>query len=100
MLKLTPCGWFLGCKGEKCCLPQGSKVVVYSRVRAVVSVSKCPWQVPTPKGVPNAKLTSWLVSWMQGSKVVAYSRVRAVVSQVSPRLPVALPSTKGASTMP
>jgi hypothetical protein len=21
-------------------------------------VSKCPWQVPTPKGVPNAKLTS------------------------------------------
>jgi hypothetical protein len=20
-------------------------------------VSKCPWQVPTPKGVPNAKLT-------------------------------------------
>jgi hypothetical protein len=22
-------------------------------------VSKCPWQVPTPKGVPNAKLTSW-----------------------------------------
>ncbi|CAM6030808.1 unnamed protein product [Sphagnum balticum] len=34
-----------------------------------------------------------------GSKVVAYSRVRAVVRQVSPRLPVALPSTKGASTM-
>jgi len=22
-------------------------------------VSKCPWQVPTPKGVPNVKLTSW-----------------------------------------
>jgi hypothetical protein len=22
-------------------------------------VSKCSWQVPTPKGVPNAKLTSW-----------------------------------------
>jgi hypothetical protein len=21
-------------------------------------VSKCPWPVPTPKGVPNAKLTS------------------------------------------
>jgi len=30
----------------------------FPRVRAVVSlVSKCPWQVPTPKGVPNAKLT-------------------------------------------
>jgi hypothetical protein len=22
-------------------------------------LSKCPWQIPTPKGVPNAKLTSW-----------------------------------------
>jgi len=22
-------------------------------------VSKCPWQVPTPKGVPNAKLTQF-----------------------------------------
>jgi hypothetical protein len=40
----------------------GSKVVAYSRVRAVVSlVSKCLWQVPTPKGVPNAKLT--LCGW-------------------------------------
>jgi hypothetical protein len=38
----------------------GSKVVAYSRVRAMVSLvcPKCPWQVPTPKGVPNAKLTS------------------------------------------
>jgi hypothetical protein len=28
-------------------------------------VSKCPWQVPTPKGVPNAKLTSRGWFWMQ-----------------------------------
>jgi hypothetical protein len=30
----------------------------FPRVWALVNlVSKCPWQVPTPKGVPNAKLT-------------------------------------------
>jgi hypothetical protein len=38
----------------------GSKVVTYSPSpgRGESCVSKCPWQVPTPKGVPNAKLTS------------------------------------------
>jgi hypothetical protein len=38
----------------------GSKVVAYSPSpgRGESCVSKCPWQVPTPKGVPNAKLTS------------------------------------------
>jgi hypothetical protein len=38
----------------------GSKVVAYSRGpgRGESCVSKCPWLVPTPKGVPNAKLTS------------------------------------------
>jgi hypothetical protein len=30
-------------------------------------VSKCPWQVPTPKGVPNAKLTSR--GWFFGCKI-------------------------------
>ncbi len=37
-----------------------SKVVAYSPSpgRGESCVSKCPWQVPTPKGVPNAKLTS------------------------------------------
>jgi hypothetical protein len=38
----------------------GSKVVAYSPspARGESCVSKCPWQVPTPKGVSNAKLTS------------------------------------------
>jgi hypothetical protein len=38
----------------------GSKVVAYSPSPGCGEsyVSKCPWQVPTPKGVPNAKLTS------------------------------------------
>jgi hypothetical protein len=32
------------------------------RGRGESCVSKCPWQVLTPKGVPNAKLTRlWLV---------------------------------------
>ncbi len=37
-----------------------SKVVAYSRGpgHGESCVSKCPWLVPTPKGVPNAKLTS------------------------------------------
>jgi hypothetical protein len=41
----------------------GSKVVAYSRGpgRGESCVSKCPWLVPTPKGVPNAKLT--LCGW-------------------------------------
>ncbi len=38
----------------------GSMVVAYSRGpgRGVSRGPKCPWLVPTPKGVPNAKLTS------------------------------------------
>ncbi len=38
----------------------GSKVVAYSQGpgRGVSCGPKCPWLVPTPKGVPNAKLTS------------------------------------------
>jgi hypothetical protein len=38
----------------------GSMVVAYSRGpgRGVFRGPKCPWLVPTPKGVPNAKLTS------------------------------------------
>jgi hypothetical protein len=38
----------------------GSNVVAYSPSpgRGESCVSKCPWQIPTPKGVPNAKLTS------------------------------------------
>ncbi len=42
----------------------GSMVVAYSRGpgRGVSRGPKCPWLVPTPKGVSNAKLTScgWL----------------------------------------
>jgi hypothetical protein len=34
--------------------------------RGESSVSKCPWLVPTPKGVPKCELTLlWLVFWMQ-----------------------------------
>jgi hypothetical protein len=38
----------------------GSMVMAYSRGpgRGVSRGPKCPWLVPTPKGVPNAKLTS------------------------------------------
>ncbi len=38
----------------------GSMVVAYSRGpgHGVSRGPKCPWLVPTPKGVPNVKLTS------------------------------------------
>jgi hypothetical protein len=37
---------------------KGKVVTSPSSGRGEFYVSKCPWQVPTPKGVPNAKLTS------------------------------------------
>jgi hypothetical protein len=37
---------------------RGKVVTSPSLGRDESCVSKCPWQVPTPKGVPNAKLTS------------------------------------------
>jgi hypothetical protein len=49
----------------------GSKVVAYSQVRAVVSCgSKCPWLVPTPKGVPECELTTWVVCFDANSSLI------------------------------
>jgi hypothetical protein len=38
-------------------VPEGGGLLP-SPGRGESCVSKCPWQVPTPKGVPNVKLTS------------------------------------------
>jgi hypothetical protein len=50
----------------------GSKVVAYSRVRAVVCLRgpKCPWLVPTPKGVPECELTTWVVCFDADSSLI------------------------------
>jgi hypothetical protein len=53
----------------RCSLGDQSQRILYggrwwlplSPGRGESCVSKCPWQVPTPKGVPNAKLT--LFGW-------------------------------------
>jgi hypothetical protein len=57
-----------------CELPGESQSILYggrwwlppSPDRGESCVSKCPWLVPTPKGVPNAKLTSR--GWFSGCK--------------------------------
>jgi hypothetical protein len=62
----TISGLHFGSPGNLCHLDVGaaytigSMVVAYSRGpgRGVSRGPKCPWLVPTPKGVPNAKLTS------------------------------------------
>jgi hypothetical protein len=33
-------------------------------------VSKCPWQVPTPKGVPECELTTWVVCFDADSSLI------------------------------
>jgi hypothetical protein len=44
----------------------GSKVVAYSRVRAVVSlVSKCPWLVPNTQGCPGTWTNHFVVVLVQ-----------------------------------
>jgi hypothetical protein len=48
-----------------CSLRDQPQIILYggrwwlppSSGRGESCVSKCPWQIPTPKGVPNAKLT-------------------------------------------
>ncbi len=86
-------------RGKVLASPRGGGVGFPKGVRWWLTPESGPWQVPTPKGVPNAKLTS--CGWFLGCKGGRcwLPQVRAVVSQVSSRLPVALPSTKGASTM-
>jgi hypothetical protein len=62
----TISGLHFGSPGNLCHLDVGaaytigSMVVAYSRGpgRGVSRGPKCSWLVPTPKGVPNAKLTS------------------------------------------
>jgi len=52
-------------------------------------VSKCPWQVPTPKGVPNAKLT-WFGWFFSGCR---FTRAKLVpLPSLIPGLPTR-PST-------
>jgi hypothetical protein len=56
-----------------CGLPGESQSILYggrwwlppSLGRGESCVSKCPWLVPTPKGVPNAKLNTFGLFWMQ-----------------------------------
>jgi hypothetical protein len=43
----------------------------FPRVRAVVSCDpKCPWLVPTPKGVPECELTTWAVCFDADSSLI------------------------------
>jgi hypothetical protein len=86
-------------KGEGVGFPKGEGAGFPKGVRWWLTPKSGPWQVPTPKGVPNVKLTS--CGWFLDAKGGRWwlPQVRAVVNQVSPRLPVVLPSTKGASTM-
>ncbi len=34
------------------------------------SESKCPWLVPTPKGVPECELTTWVVCFDADSSLI------------------------------
>jgi hypothetical protein len=54
---------------------RGKVVISPSPGRGEFCVSKCPWQVPTPKGVPNAKLTScgWFLDARRGKVVTSPS---------------------------
>jgi hypothetical protein len=55
--------------GGRCWLPP-------SPGRGKSCVSKCPWQVPTPNGVPNAKLTRFGWFWMQIVATTLWPSVR------------------------
>jgi hypothetical protein len=50
----------------------GSMVVAYSRGpgRGVSRGPKCPWLVPTPKGVPECELTTWVVCFDADSRLI------------------------------
>jgi hypothetical protein len=50
----------------------GSMVVAYSRGpgRGVSRGPKCPWLVPTPKGVPECELTTWVVCFDADSSLI------------------------------
>jgi hypothetical protein len=50
----------------------GSMVVTYSRGpgRGVSRGPKCPWLVPTPKGVPECELTTWVVCFDVDSSLI------------------------------
>jgi hypothetical protein len=38
--------------------------------RGVSSGPKCPWLVPTPKGVPECELTTWVVCFGADSSLI------------------------------
>ncbi len=42
----------------------------FPRVRAVVCLVKCSWLVPTPKGVPECELTTWVVCFDADSSLI------------------------------
>jgi hypothetical protein len=50
----------------------GSMVVAYSRGpgRGASRGPKCPWLVPTPKGVPECELTTWVVCFDADSSLI------------------------------
>jgi hypothetical protein len=50
----------------------GSMVVAYSQGpgRGVSRGPKCPWLVPTPKGVPECELTTWVVCFDADSSLI------------------------------
>jgi hypothetical protein len=50
----------------------GSMVVAYSRGPGcgVSRGPKCPWLVPTPKGVPECELTTWVVCFHADSSLI------------------------------
>jgi hypothetical protein len=50
----------------------GSMVVAYSQGpgRGVSRGAKCPWFVPTPKGVPECELTTWVVCFDAYSSLI------------------------------
>ncbi len=50
----------------------GSMVVAYSRGpgRGVFRGLKCPWLVPTPKGVPECEQTTWVVCFDADSSLI------------------------------
>jgi hypothetical protein len=44
--------------------------ILLSPGRAESSESKCPWLVPTPKGVPECELTTWVVCFDADSSLI------------------------------
>jgi hypothetical protein len=44
--------------------------ILPSQGRGESSESKCPWLVPTPKGVPECELTTWVVCFDANSSLI------------------------------